>query len=346
MALLEYGYGDNGSGNSRKKRPESTQRYAIHGDHLGTPQAITDGQQRVVWLARYDVFGRATAQGLPRSEVSAHNRLGQGRSWIGTAHASGSPDKPFEFHLRFAGQYEDAETGWHYNWHRYYEPQTGRYLTPDPIGLSGGDNAYGYANADPLGFVDPDGLRVYLTGHQVAPGLDSWHAALLLIPDDQEAFANRSDFILGGPNDGIANGRWYQVISAGPASNNIFSPGNLVDEQNRATDRPSNNLVFRQVTTNVPLNYSNICRSEAPTDTELINYLNQMPTSYQDGLPYGFPSRFQSTGLLPAGTYNSNSYIAGILEHIGAYSGAPEEQRFPGFRRPLPNSAFELFPFE
>ena len=191
-------------------------------------------------------------------------------------------------------------------------------------------------------------LRVYLTGHQVAPGLDSWHAALLLIPDDQEAFANRRDlgFELGGPDDGIANGQWYMVISAGPASNNPFSPGNLEDERNRPSDLPGRNVMFRQVTTNSPLRYSNICGSEAPSDTELINYLRQMPSSYNDSLPYGFPFRLESTGALPPGTYNSNSYIAGILEHIGAYSGAPEEQRFPGFRRPLPSSAFEPFPFE
>ena len=39
--------------------------------------------------------------------------------------------------LRFAGQYFDAESGLHYNYHRYYDPATGRYLTPDPIGFSG-----------------------------------------------------------------------------------------------------------------------------------------------------------------------------------------------------------------
>ncbi|NLI31804.1 MAG: hypothetical protein GX422_03330 [Deltaproteobacteria bacterium] len=34
------------------------------------------------------------------------------------------------------GQYYDSETGLHYNWHRYYEPKTGRYLTPESIGLA------------------------------------------------------------------------------------------------------------------------------------------------------------------------------------------------------------------
>jgi len=43
-----------------------------------------------------------------------------------------------ESNLRFAGQYFDAETGLHYNWHRYYDPLTDRYLTPDPTALTAG----------------------------------------------------------------------------------------------------------------------------------------------------------------------------------------------------------------
>jgi RHS repeat-associated protein len=166
VALLQYGHSNSSKNtDTTHTTPESAQRLAIHGDHLGTPQAITDERQRVVWLAQYDAFGRATAQGLPSSEVTAQNRSNRSteRSWIGSAHAdnaaSAPADKPFEFHLRFAGQYEDSETGWHYNWHRFYDPDTGRYLTPDPIGLRGGDNAFGYAAGDPFGLVDPDGLQ-------------------------------------------------------------------------------------------------------------------------------------------------------------------------------------------
>ena len=56
--------------------------------------------------------------------------------------------------LRFAGQYFDAETGLHYNYHRYFDPDLARYLSADPVGLMGGTNAQMYVS-NPTALVDP-----------------------------------------------------------------------------------------------------------------------------------------------------------------------------------------------
>ena len=109
--------------------------YYIHSDHLGTPYALTDGSGQVVWRADYAPFGQAEVDEDPDGDG---NRV--------------------TFNLRFPGQYYDAETGLHYNYFRYYDPATGRFITSDPIGLEGGLNSYLYANANPLFYTDPLGL--------------------------------------------------------------------------------------------------------------------------------------------------------------------------------------------
>jgi len=66
----------------------------------------------------------------------------------------------FEYNLGFAGQYCDKETNTCQNWHRDYDPATGRYRQPDPIGQQGGLNLYGYVGGQPTKYADPTGLIV------------------------------------------------------------------------------------------------------------------------------------------------------------------------------------------
>lgn len=79
--------------------------------------------------------------------------------------------------LRFQGQYQDEETKLYYNRHRYYDPECGRYVTQDPIGLLGGDNLYQYA-PNPVAWIDPLGLARQKKNSQelgeAATGCSTW----------------------------------------------------------------------------------------------------------------------------------------------------------------------------
>ena len=75
---------------------------------------------------------------------------------------------PLALPLRFPGQYYDPETDLHENWHRFYDPNIGRYLEPEPLwrtwipGLAMAHRGrawpvYGFANGDPVSRFDPNG---------------------------------------------------------------------------------------------------------------------------------------------------------------------------------------------
>jgi RHS repeat-associated protein len=72
-----------------------------------------------------------------------------------------SERRPYAQHLRLSGQYEDSESGLHYNTFRYYDPEMGRYLSRDPIGERDTSAAllhpYAFCENSPLVFSDPDG---------------------------------------------------------------------------------------------------------------------------------------------------------------------------------------------
>ncbi|WP_390347993.1 RHS repeat-associated core domain-containing protein [Variovorax boronicumulans] len=103
-------------------------------DHLGTPMELTDEGGNIAWEANYKAWGEAW---LTISE---------------TAKKAGLKNP-----IRFQGQYLDEETGLHYNRYRYYDPASGRFVSNDPIKLTGGLNLQQYA-PNPSEWVDPLGL--------------------------------------------------------------------------------------------------------------------------------------------------------------------------------------------
>ena len=75
----------------------------------------------------------------------------------GKSQGGGGPPDPFGYHAQ-DGYYTDAETGLIFCTHRYYDPQIGRWLTRDPIGMAGGINLYAYCGNDPINGSDPTGF--------------------------------------------------------------------------------------------------------------------------------------------------------------------------------------------
>ncbi|MDX3228040.1 putative T7SS-secreted protein [Streptomyces sp. ME19-01-6] len=103
--------------------------FAIVTDLVGTPTHLVDETGVTAWRVETTLWGTATTTG----------------------------DRTTRTPLRFPGQYHDPETGLHYNHHRYYDPTTARYLTPDPLGLAPAPNPATYVH-NPHTWSDPLGL--------------------------------------------------------------------------------------------------------------------------------------------------------------------------------------------
>jgi RHS repeat-associated protein len=105
-----------------------------HNDLNGLPEQLTEADGHTLWQATYRVWGNTVEEVREPYFIEEQN-------------------------LRFQGQYLDREIGLHYNTRRFYDPDIGRFTTPDPIGLAGGLNFYTYA-PNPVGYADPLGLAV------------------------------------------------------------------------------------------------------------------------------------------------------------------------------------------
>jgi len=115
--------------------------YYYHRDGLGSVVAISDANADIVEEYSYDVYGLATITDEDGDEISYSN--------------IGNP-------YMFTGRRYNSQSGLYYYRARHYDPETGRFLQPDPIGYQGGLNLYAYVGNNPTNWVDPLGLYLSL----------------------------------------------------------------------------------------------------------------------------------------------------------------------------------------
>ncbi|MEV4333325.1 DNA/RNA non-specific endonuclease, partial [Streptomyces sp. NPDC049597] len=113
----------------RRTDTDDERFFAIVTDLIGTPTELVDEYGDLAWRTRTTLWGTTT--------------------WNRDATAY-TP-------LRFPGQYFDPESGLHYNYFRYYDPESARYLSQDPLGLAPAPNPAAYVH-NPLLWADPLGL--------------------------------------------------------------------------------------------------------------------------------------------------------------------------------------------
>lgn len=169
-------------------------------DHLGTPREILDELEGVIWEASYRAWGR-----LKQIEGKEGKQL-----------------------LRLQGQYADLETGLYYNRYRYYDADTARYLTYDPVSLLGGANSYQYASNSTF-WIDPLGLSKKTcpknpicnacTGRDPASEAKNWQGPLNYPYLGQDIYVNvivKKGTVL------------FTLYPHGPAPGNYFSKSDTV----------------------------------------------------------------------------------------------------------------------
>jgi RHS repeat-associated protein len=125
--------------------------YYFHTDQVGLPEELSDHHGQIRWRAAYKTWGNTIAE-----RWEAVDLAGEALSQRAENPADDNKPLAIQQNLRFQGQYLDRETNLHYNTFRFYDPDIGRFISPDPIGLNGGLNLSSYA-PNPSKWIDPWG---------------------------------------------------------------------------------------------------------------------------------------------------------------------------------------------
>ncbi|MBW2690920.1 MAG: RHS repeat-associated core domain-containing protein, partial [Deltaproteobacteria bacterium] len=133
--------------------------YAIK-DHQNSVIALVDAAGSVVENYEYDAYGNTKVFNAAGTELTAS-----------------SPGNRYTFQ----GREIDWDTGLYHFRARWYDPETGRWLSKDPVGISGGLNLYAFCENNPVHFVDPDGLMASRSPKDCDPGREAAIAGILAL---------------------------------------------------------------------------------------------------------------------------------------------------------------------
>ena len=162
---------------SFKNHSTDTTYYAVK-DHLNSVIAFVDESGNIAERYEYDAYGNTQVFNAEGAEI--------GRSAIGNRYA-------------FQGREIDWETGLYYFRARWYDPDTGRWCSKDPLGIAGGLNLYEAFGNNAVNFIDPFGLESSLfewENPDYPPQLDGSD-----IPPESPDLRNDLNIILGALND-------------------------------------------------------------------------------------------------------------------------------------------------
>ncbi|MER6780930.1 MULTISPECIES: putative T7SS-secreted protein [unclassified Streptomyces] len=179
--------------------------FAIATDLVGTPTELIDESGDIAWRARATLWGTT--------------------AW--------ARDSTAYTPLRFPGQYYDPETGLHYNLFRHYDPESGRYTSPDPLGLAPAPNPLAYVD-NPHGWCDPLGLMPKYTKEEKAAKAreDALKATDEVIERAQEGKIKKAGNYHGDTRHGFTDERVLEILKNPDAVyHSTANSGNLIFRQ-------------------------------------------------------------------------------------------------------------------